>query len=205
MRGDAFGSGRPVGRQRDQFRAEQRENPRRLGKRGVVADVEPDSNSPRVMHSERTVAKLDVLVDAEERQVYFAVRADDSVRPRENRRVENGIAVNFDHAEHGENVELGTQRRDAIGRRARNLLSERSRLGEILKAVTGHGTLRKDRQSGSVGGSLAEAFFDRREVEINLAEFHVHLHTGNFHRFVFSFSGEPDLLERTPTSVMIKR
>ena len=125
MAGDAFGSRWPVGRKGDQVGSEQCQAPRRLGKCRVVADIHAHIDASRLVNVERSVSVIDMLVDAEKRQMSLPVTANDSERPSQHGRIENPVAIPFQHSENGEDIHFCTDGRKTFRRRTRHWLSKR--------------------------------------------------------------------------------
>ena len=85
-----------------QIGTQERHHPRGLGKGTVIADVHADLEPAGLVHGERPIAGVGKHVDAQERQMNFAVGGDNAVRARKHARVEQPVAVALEHPENAE-------------------------------------------------------------------------------------------------------
>src|SRR5262245_53630852 len=91
------------------------------------------------MDRERTVARVDEPVDAEEGEVHLAIGADDPGRADEYACVVEAIAVSFEQAEDGRDTQPRAFALDGAHARAGDGLGERYGLVATLEAIPGQG------------------------------------------------------------------
>ena len=116
------------------------------------------------MDLERPIAGCHESVNTQSGQVNFSVGRNHSIGPSQQAGVKDPVAVAFEHAEHGEHIELPAQLANRLRGRTRDRLGKWLGLFEAVKAVAGDGTFGKHDQPGSLPSSFCQAFCHRGQV-----------------------------------------
>src|SRR5438552_5123515 len=135
------------------------------------------------MNRECSIAGGRVHIDAEIGEMDLSIGADHSLRPHEDRGVEDLLPNGLEHAEDCMTLEFLAGAADALRRGAWDTLGKGAGLVETSEAVARYGALGEYGKAGTLAGCLTDSFDDLVEIVLYPCQLDIHLHRGDLHRF----------------------